>query len=56
MKLTFTQDEVLAIVLAHGNSILPGSFNVGEFDRYSMSATVALTFEETVMEVTGEAL
>ena len=55
MKLTFTQDEVLAIVLAHGNSILPGSFNVGEFDRYSFSATVELTFEEPVMEVTGEA-
>lgn len=56
MKLTFTQDEVLAIVLAHGNSILPGSFNEGQLDRYSMSATVTLTLEEPVMEVTGEAL
>jgi len=55
MELTFTQEEVLAIVLAHGNSIAPGSFNVGQFDRYSMRATVALTFEEPVMEVTGEA-
>ena len=56
MKLTFTQDEVLAIVLAHGNSILPGSFNQGQLDRYSMSATVTLTLEMPVMEVTDEAL
>ena len=56
MKLIFTQEEVLAIVLAHGNSILPGSFNEGQLDRYSMSATVTLTLEEPVMEVTGEAL
>ena len=56
MKLIFTQEEVLAIVLAHGNNIAPGSFNVGQFDRYSLSGTVELTFEEPVMEVTGEAL